>query len=102
MAAARHGTALGQGRPPRGLQRRFPHDLAQGPGGSPSPPTGRGCMSKPAPIRAHDRAHVIAVAVTQIIDTHPHDPVRAVAAYLRDEFTDLERQPATDLRLSDV
>jgi hypothetical protein len=41
---------------------------------------------------AHDRAHVVAIAILQIIETCPHDPVRAVAAYLRDEFTDLERQ----------
>ena len=59
-------------------------------------------MSKPALIRAHDRAHVVAVAVIQIIDTHPHDRARAVAAYLRDEFTDLERQLTTDLRLSNA
>jgi len=51
---------------------------------------------------ARDRAHVVAVAVIQIVDTHPHDPVRAVAAYLRGEFNDIERQLIGDLRPSDV
>jgi hypothetical protein len=50
---------------------------------------------------AQDRAHVVAVAVIQIVDTHPNDPVRAVAAYLRDEFTDIEQQLMTDLKVSD-
>jgi hypothetical protein len=49
----------------------------------------------------HDRAHVVAIAIMQIVDTHPHDPVRTVAAYLRDEFTDIERQLVGDLRLRD-
>jgi hypothetical protein len=49
---------------------------------------------------AHDRAHVVAIAVVQIIKTRPHDPVRAVAAYLRDEFTHIERQLIDDLRPS--
>ena len=51
---------------------------------------------------AHDRAHVVAIAVMQIINTYPHDPVRAVAAYLRDEFNHIERQAINDLRLADV
>ena len=51
---------------------------------------------------AHDRAYVVAVAVVQIIKTHPHDPVRVVAAYLRDELSDIEHQLINDLRLSDV
>jgi hypothetical protein len=50
---------------------------------------------------AQDRAHVVAVAVLQIVDTHPNDPVRAVAAYLRDEFSDIERQLINDLKISD-
>ena len=50
----------------------------------------------------HDRAHVVAVAVVQIIDIRPYDPVRAVAAYLRDEFTDIERQLIADLRPNNV
>ena len=52
-------------------------------------------------VWAQDRAHVVAVAVIQIVDTHPNDPVRAVAAYLRDEFTDIEQQLMTDLKVSD-
>jgi hypothetical protein len=48
-----------------------------------------------------DRAHVVAVAVMQIVDTHPNDPVRAVAAYLRDEFSDAERQLMSDLKVDD-
>ena len=52
-------------------------------------------------VYAHDRAHVVAVAVLQIVDTHPNDPVRAVAAYLRDEFSDIERQLINDLKISD-
>jgi hypothetical protein len=48
----------------------------------------------------HDRAHVVAIAVAQIIKTRPHDPVRVVAAYLRDELTDIERQLIDDLRPS--
>jgi len=47
---------------------------------------------------AHDRAHVVAIAILQIIDAHPHDPVRAIAAYLRDEFSDLERQAVNENR----
>jgi hypothetical protein len=48
---------------------------------------------------AQDRAHVVAVAVVQIVRTCPRDPVRAVAAYLRDEFSDLERQVTNDLKV---
>ena len=50
---------------------------------------------------AHDRAHAVAVAVVQIIKARPHNPVRAVAAYLRDEFTDIEHQLVVDLRPRD-
>ena len=46
---------------------------------------------------AHDRAHVVAVAVMQIVHNRPHNPVHAVAAYLRDEFADVARQSAADV-----
>jgi hypothetical protein len=51
---------------------------------------------------AHDRARVVAVAIMRIVNAYPHDRVRAVAAYLRDEFNDVERQVIDDLRRSDV
>jgi hypothetical protein len=58
-------------------------------------------MSEPTPIRAHDRAHIVAVTILQIIGTRPHDPVRAVAAYLRDEFSNIEHQLMSDLEVDD-
>jgi hypothetical protein len=50
---------------------------------------------------AHDRAHVVAVAIVQIVGTYQHDPVRAVAAYLRDEFSDIKRRLMGDLKVDD-
>jgi hypothetical protein len=50
---------------------------------------------------ARDRAHVVAVAVMQIIHTRPHNPVRVIAAYLRDELNDIEQQVMSDLKVVD-
>ena len=57
-----------------------------------------GSCNRPA---AHDRAHVIAIAIMQIVSARPRDPARAVAAYLRDEFSAIEQQLIDDLRLRD-
>jgi hypothetical protein len=53
-------------------------------------------------VCARDRASVVAAAIMQIIATAPeHEQHQAIANYLRDELSDIERQTRTDTNIPD-
>ena len=53
-------------------------------------------------VCARDRASVVAAAIMQVIATAPeHEPQQAIADYLRDELSDIERQTRTNTDIPD-